>query len=269
MKIDFHTHIFPDKIANRTIELLAEKGGITPFSDGTLKGLLCAMEKADVNISVNLPVVTNPSQFDSVNKFASEINIRFKNEKQRIISFAGIHPQCDEIDKKMAFIAKSGFLGIKIHPDYQQTYINDLGYEKILRCAKEYDLIVITHSGVDVGFKDQPIRCTPDRVLDLLSRVKHDKLVLAHMGANYMFDEVYNKLCEEDVYFDTAYILQIISEEKFKKILNRHGEDKILFASDSPWGDMENSLHTLRSFKLSKETENKIIFENAAKLLGI
>ena len=40
MIIDFHTHIFPDKIAKKTIDFLAAKGNVTPYSDGSVNGLL-------------------------------------------------------------------------------------------------------------------------------------------------------------------------------------------------------------------------------------
>ena len=119
MIIDFHTHIFPDKIANKTISYLMEKGGIPSFSDGKASGLLEKMEIAGVDISVALPAMTNPTQFDSINRYAMEINEQYKNSKKRIISFGGIHPSCDDIESKMRFIKESGFLGIKIHPDYQ------------------------------------------------------------------------------------------------------------------------------------------------------
>ena len=52
MIIDFHTHIFPDKIAKKTIDLLAQKGGIPPFSDGSVSGLISEMEKGGIDISV-------------------------------------------------------------------------------------------------------------------------------------------------------------------------------------------------------------------------
>ena len=40
MIIDFHTHMFPDKIAARTIDFLSKTGGdMNPFTDGTWKGL--------------------------------------------------------------------------------------------------------------------------------------------------------------------------------------------------------------------------------------
>ena len=36
MIIDFHTHVFPDKIAEKTIAYLSKKGGIPAFSDGSV-----------------------------------------------------------------------------------------------------------------------------------------------------------------------------------------------------------------------------------------
>ena len=94
MIIDFHTHIFPDKIAQKTINMLSEKGGIPAFSDGSCAGLLDRMDEAGVTLSVTLPVMTSPTQFESINRFAAEINKRFENEEKRLISFAGIHPLC-------------------------------------------------------------------------------------------------------------------------------------------------------------------------------
>ena len=269
MIIDFHTHIFPEKIAARTIALLSEKGSMTPFSDGTVGGLITEMEKAGVDISVTLPVMTNPAQFDSVNRFAAEINESFRNKERKLISFGGIHPDCEDIDGKMSFIKKSGFLGVKIHPDYQDTYIDDEKYVKILECAKEYDLIVVTHSGVDAAYRDLPVKCTPERALRLIRRVRYPKLVLAHLGANEMPDAVLDTLAGEDVYFDTAVVLRYTNEETFKQIVKKHGADKILFATDSPWSAVKGDVDIIKSFSLDKNTENKIFFENAKKLLGI
>ena len=104
MIIDFHTHIFPDRIAQKTICYLSEKGGIPSFSDGSVNGLTERMAEAGTDLSVTLPVLTNPSQFDSVTRFAMEINREFENKSKRLISFAGIHPECENIDQKMKFI---------------------------------------------------------------------------------------------------------------------------------------------------------------------
>ena len=269
MIIDFHTHVFPDRIAERTVAMLHEKSGTVPHSDGTVDGLLKRMAEADVDICVTLPVMTSPTQFDSITGFAKELNDRFEGEECRIISFAGIHPDCEDVDGKMRYIKSLGFKGVKIHPDYQGTFINDEGYIKIFNCAKEYDLIVVTHSGVDAGFRDKPVRCTPERALDLIERVPHAKTVFAHLGASMMPDEVIEHLAGRDVYFDTAYSLKHTPKEKIKQIIEKHGADRILFASDSPWSSIASDVEIIRSLGLDKETEEKIFFKNALSLLGI
>ena len=83
MIIDFHTHIFPDKIATRTIEYLSERGGIPANTDGSEAGLIESMENAGIDISVSLPVVTSPKQFESINRFALEINQKYENQKRK------------------------------------------------------------------------------------------------------------------------------------------------------------------------------------------
>ena len=269
MIIDFHTHIFPDKIAEATIKHLAALGDIPPFSDGTVNGLLGKMEEAGVDISVVLPVMTNPKQFDSVNRFAVELNQTFADKQRRLISFAGIHPDCEDIEGKMAFLRRSGFLGVKVHPDYQLTFFDDEKYVRILHAAKENDLILVTHAGVDAGYRNCEVRCTPERVLKLLSKVKYNKLVLAHMGGHLMYDEVMEKLCGEDIYLDTSYVLRDIGEESFNKILSLHSEDKILFGTDTPWSPIKGDVELVKSYVKNPETQEKIFSGNAIKLLGL
>lgn len=72
MIIDFHTHIFPDTLAVKTIPMLAQRSHTQPHTDGTAAGLLGHMEESGVDVSVVLPVVTAPRQFDSINRFAAK-----------------------------------------------------------------------------------------------------------------------------------------------------------------------------------------------------
>ena len=60
-----------------------------------------------------------------------------------------------------------------------------------------------------------------------------------------MWEETYELLAGKDVYFDTAFSLNEIDENLFKKILNKHGEDRVLFATDCPWRDMKTDLSTI------------------------
>ena len=269
MIIDFHAHIFPDRIAEKTIGYLAEKSDITPYSDGTLSGLLERMEEGGVDLSVTLPVITAPKQFDSINGFAREVNEEYSSRRPGLISFGGIHPDCEDLEGKMKALSDMGFLGVKIHPDYQQTYINDEKYVKILELAREYGMIVVTHAGVDGGYRGEPVRCTPERVLDLIGRVPYSKFVLAHLGANEMAEEALSSLAGKDVYLDTAFVLKSTDGGTFRKFIDKHGEDKILFATDTPWSDIKSDVERIRSFGLTRTAEEKIFSENAKKLLRI
>ena len=74
MLIDFHTHVFPDKIAESTISFLAKNSGTRAYTDGTAEGLIKEMERAEADVCVTLPVLTKASQFDSISRFAIQIN---------------------------------------------------------------------------------------------------------------------------------------------------------------------------------------------------
>lgn len=267
MLIDFHTHIFPDKIARSTISLLEKNSESRANTDGTTEGLILEMEKSSTDLCVTLPVLTKPSQFDSVAKFAEIVNEKYKKEPKRLLSFAGIHPSCSEIKSKMRYLKDIGIKGVKIHPDYQETFIDDDGFYKILSAAKDYDMIVVTHAGVDNGYKNCPVRCTPQMIKKLYSKVPYEKFVLAHYGGHNMWQEVYDEICDLNCYFDTAFTFHEIKADLFKKILDKHGYDKVLFATDCPWRSIKEDKEIFLSYQLDKEVNDAILYKNALKLL--
>ena len=266
MIIDFHAHVFPDKIAAATIGALSSGANIPAHASGTLDGLCRSMDEAGVDISVNLPVLTKPTQFDSIFAFAKEMNEKCK----RVISFAGIHPSDENYHDHLYMVKEAGFLGVKIHPDYQGTFFDDQRYVNILSLAKKLDLITLTHAGFDGAFVGQEIKCTPTRTLRLLDKIGgYGKLVLAHLGGNELYGDVLEELCGENVYFDTAYVLPFLTQAQVEKVILKHGEGKILFATDSPWQGQREMVDIVKSFGLPKETENKIFCENAKNLLKL
>ena len=269
MIIDFHTHIFPDKIAKRTIDALAANSSATPYTDGTANGLIEHMKNAGADVSVNLPVLTKPDQFDSVLEFAKLINSEYSCKNPRIVSFAGIHPKCDDIKGKMKRVKDAGIKGVKIHPDYQGTFIDDDGYLEIIKAAKDNDLIVITHAGVDDGFLNEPVKCPPELCAKVLEKADYEKIVLGHYGGHKQWQKVLELLVDFNVYFDTAFTFYKIDKELFKKILFAHGADKILFATDCPWSDIKRDKETFLSYGLPQEINEKVFYKNALKLLQL
>ena len=264
MVIDFHTHIFPDRIASKSIENLEKASGITAATDGTLSGLLNSMEKSTVSVSVILPVVTKPSQFDSVNQFAAEVNRTYSG---KLLSFGGIHPDCEDYKNKLDTIKDLGLPGIKLHPDYQRVMIDDVRYMNIMEYADSLGLIIMVHAGIDIGLPN-PVHCPPDRARKVLDTIKPSKMVLAHYGGWKQWEEVYELLAGENVYLDTSFTFDYIEREMFLKILEKHGHEKILFATDSPWSDAKKAVETVRSLPVLANVKEDILYNNAKRLLN-
>lgn len=269
MIIDFHIHIFPEKIAAATAAALSKNGSVPAHLIPTLTNTLDSMASAGVDLAINLPVLTRPGQLDSITRFARELNEK-SYTGPRILSFAGVHPDTEDVEGVIDRLADEGFLGIKVHPDYQDTYFDDVRYIRLINAAKRRGLIVVTHAGLDCGYMGQPIRCTPASVLRLLDKVGgYDRLVLAHLGGNSMFTAACELLAGEDVYLDTAYVLRDVKPSLLDRFISRHGEDRILFATDSPWRNIGAEVEYLRSLGLGREVEEKLFSLNAKKLLGI
>lgn len=265
MIIDFHTHIFPDKIAEKTITKLASLGGLKAYTDGTLNGLKKSMKENNITMAVILPVVTKPSQFESINTFAAQIT-----GKDGIISFGGIHPDNDDYMEKLEEIKKMGLLGIKLHPDYQETYIDDPRMVRIIQYATKLGLIVSIHAGIDVGLPN-PVHCTPKRAAIMLDQIDRTdaKIILAHTGGYGMWDEVEEYLTGRNIWFDIAVCLGNIKDEQFLRIVKNHGADRILFATDSPWSGHKETYEYLMGLDLTEEEKERILYKNATELLGL
>lgn len=259
--IDFHTHVFPDKIAEKTITKLAVVCNETPYTNGMESGLRASTAEAGISTSIVLPVVTAPSQFESIHRFA----LRFLEGE--LLSFGGIHPEDEHYKERLRWIKSEGFKGIKLHPDYQGVYFNDIRYKRIVSCATELDLIVSVHAGLD-PLCPNDIHCTPQMSLEVIKEVAPTKLVLAHMGANALYDEVEHYLIGQDVYLDTSYVLDKMEKEQFYRMIKNHGEDKVLFATDSPWGGQKEFVDYFMNLELPQITQEQILYKNAERLIN-
>ena len=73
MKIDFHTHVYPDRVALKTVSSVRERAGIDAYTDGTLEGLKRSMASAGIDLSVVAAVATKPEQVESIQRWLTAI----------------------------------------------------------------------------------------------------------------------------------------------------------------------------------------------------
>lgn len=271
MLIDFHTHIFPDAVAEKALDSLKagvrNKQGLEyqSYADGTCGGLLKSMAENGVDISVAMPVVTSPRQTDSINAFAAKLNAEHGD---RIISFAGVFPFQDDWKAKLEEIKAAGFRGIKLHPEFQKNFIDDERSVAILQKAVALDLLVMIHAGEDPGVIT-PVYCSPERLARALEQVDGGKIIAAHMGGWQCWDYVEKYLIGKDLLLDVSMSMGFLPAEQCERMIKAHGADKILFGSDSPWQKPREVLEYLQAMDLSKDDLAKITHKNALRLLGM
>ncbi len=279
MVIDFHTHTFPDKIAAATVAHMSEKSRLTAYTDGSDAGLLASMRAAGVDLGVVLPVVTNPEKAGHINAFSAGCN-----GKTSAIHLGGMHPDTPDLAKEMKTAAALGLKGIKIHPVYQRTDIDDIRFLRLMEAAGENGLFVITHAGLDVGFPGQK-QSSVEKIGNALRQVGPVPLVLAHMGGWRQWEAAEALAAFPNTYIDTAFSLgcirptepgfyqeeelPLLDDERALRLIRAFGARRVLFGSDSPWADQADTLASFLRLPLTEEERELILYRNAAMLLKL
>ena len=161
--IDFHTHIFPDALANRAMDSLKKnaKGEYMPVHDFTCKGLISAMNNFGIDISVVMPVATKHTHSDKNMDWGLEI------ASDRVIPFAGLFPD-DNWKANVDRAVSLGYKGIKLHPEYQNFILDDPVMLKRYDYALNKGLIILFHVGYDPIGSD-PLKSNPKMFKHLLN----------------------------------------------------------------------------------------------------
>lgn len=279
--VDFHTHTFDKSIAERAITKLGHAANIINYLDGTDDSLIKDSQIDKIDLSVVLPIATKINQGEHIN--AKNVLKNENIEETRLLYFAAIHPEDENISSKLRAIKAAGFKGIKLHPAYQNNYIDDLPFLHLISTAQEQDLITVIHAGEDIGMPGNDMSCVK-HILNMLDSLHPKKLVLAHMGGWNEWDEVEHYLAGADVYLDTSFCLNKpetliknepvigsmpIKIEQFQRIINKHGINRILFGTDSPWTDRGNQIKSLEEAGLDNHSLELIFSQNAKQLLQI
>jgi len=282
MIIDFHTHTFPASISARVIEGLSNTGHVCYFTDATSESLSGSMKEAGIDLSVNLPVMTRADQVSSIH------NGLFRRLEELgengILTFGGLHPEFENYREEIRRLKAYGIKGVKLHSPFQGVSIHDPKNKRIISALSEEGMITIIHAGWDVSFLDFDY-ASVRAILEVIEDVRPEKLVLGHMGGWQEWDDVEKYLAGAPVWFDTAYSFgpvirkkgqeelmpytQNLTQDGFVRLARKHGTEKILFGSDSPWAKQEDYLQFLLSCDFTEEEKKQIAGENAAALLAL
>lgn len=263
--IDFHTHIFPDKIAKPAMDALAaESGDYRPRTDGTLRGLLDSMKGAGISASLVANIATKPSQMMPILNFCREIR------SEAIHPLISFHPSNDTYDVEDMFgeAQREGLRGVKLHPMYQGFFIDDKYMYGFYELMASFGFYVMFHTGFDMAFPGNT-QADVERVKRVAEWFKDLTIVCTHVGGWKQWDRISCLSRCKNVYTETSMTLTEIGDDEFVKALSHFDEDRILFGSDSPWTDQKEMLERTLRLKIPDLLKEKMMYQNAEKLLGI
>lgn len=258
--IDIHTHVWPDAIAPNAIDSLQSLGTLTAYYDGTVAGLLGAMDSSVVAVSVVQPVATKPGQVRGINDWVATI------ASDRVMPFGAMHPDLEDPAAEIARMASLGLRGLKLHPEHQAFAPDEPRLAALYEAAMAHDMTVFFHAGADE--LHDTLRGTPQSFSAVLDGFPGMRVVLAHLGGFRVWNDVSEVLVGKNVYLDTAYTLGHLPDAEFVEIVRAHGAHRVLFGSDGPWTDAAAEIAWIRRLPLAKGVADAILGENAARLLA-
>ena len=180
------------------------------------------------------------------------------------IAFGSIYPGMDGYDEVLDELQSLGLRGLKIHPDFQKLPIDDPSCIETYRSIARRGLPVLMHMG-----DNRYDFSSPERLTNLIRQVPDLVVIAAHFGGYTRWEESYEYLCGEDVYFDTSSSLDKLSTDMAMKMIRKHGIEKMLYASDYPIVTHKECLEMFYRLPLTDDEFELVLWKNAVKLLNI
>lgn len=258
--IDFHTHIYPEKIAARAVTSVGEFYNIDMTESGTAESLLEKGSACGVNGYVVHSVAVTASRVQSINDY-----IKLECDKHKeFYGFGTMHANFEDKIGEVERMVSMGLRGVKIHPDTQMFDMDDERMFELYDYLQQNKLPLLIHCG-DYRYDYSH----PKRLKRLMKEFPSLVAVGAHFGGWSVYDLAYEYLKDTNCYLDTSSSFMMLGTRRAKELIRLYGAERMLFGTDFPMWDTKSELENFFSMKLDDEENELILHKNAEKILGI
>lgn len=283
MLIDFHIHVsrpehehpwvlaFIQEQYEGDLRALAEQvltpATLRPFLQA--HGIDWAVALAEVN-----PLTTGVAPNEWVADLCAQANAQPDppaGPRGRLIPFASINPYIvSDLGAELErLVTEFGFCGFKVYPVYQHHYVNDARMYPLYAKAQALSVPMLVHTGSSV-FKGARIKYGDPLHLDDVAIDFPDLTILmAHSGRPFWYEQAFWMARQhKNVYME-------ISGLPGKKLLEYFPDlerlaDKVVYGSDWPGNPyLRRNVDAILALPLKDETRDKILWKNAARILGV
>jgi uncharacterized protein len=257
--IDFHAHIFPEKVAYKAVHAIGAFYDAPMTHSGSSDDLLKSGASIGVRRYVVHSTATRPDQVKSINDFiAGECS-----KHQEFIGFGTLHRDLPDATDELERMLTLGLRGIKLHPDFQHFAVDDAGLDPIYGLAQKKRVPVLVHAG-DARYDYSG----PKRIANVLDRFPKLTLIAAHFGGYTEWGDALNYLAGREVYFDTSSTLWKLPIESAMEIVKKHGARRFLFGTDYPMWDHAEELERFMRLGFTDAERELVLYGNAEELLA-
>ncbi|MDP4120902.1 MAG: amidohydrolase family protein [Bacillota bacterium] len=259
--IDFHAHIYPDKIAERAVAGVGDFYNLEMKCNGTLSQLMDSGEKYGVSRYVVHSVATSPEQVPAINRFiASQVEAH----SDKLVGFGTLHQDLQNPEEEIDLAIFMGLKGIKLHPDTQKFNMDDPKMMDVYEIIQSKNLPILFHCG-DYRYDYSH----PRRLAKILDTFPNLTVIAAHFGGWSVFDLAIEHLKDRRCYLDTSSSFAMLGKTRSKEIIRIYGAERILFGTDFPMSNYDYEINHIRDFGLTEKEYEMIMHENAEKILGL
>ncbi len=231
---------------------------------GTRENLLRDMEKAGVSLSVCMPVPPCVTGEDL---------LRVSERDPAIIAFTGVDFTKDlDPAASLASDVSRGARGLKLHPILQGVSLDSVRTFEAVEAFAPHGLPVLFHCGMSTYYhradsdREVPGYGAVHHAVRLVGEFPEVNFIAGHAGLDEV-REVIDELSEfSNVWVDTSFQ----SPRVIRELIRVFGPERVLFASDWPWGSMVAAKRAVRAAcRGDRGLEQRICCVNAASLLNI
>lgn len=183
-----------------------------------------------------------------------------------------------ELEKYSQLLKSRKIKGLKFFPGHDPYYPSDKRCWPYYKLCEELNFPIIFHTGENSGNSECAKWNDPKYIIKVAKKYPHLKVIITH----YFWPKL--DYCYEitkdvpNIYFELAALAdkEVIEKsggiDKMKEILTKTIHDRpnqIIFGTDWPMCSIKSHINLIRSLKLNKIIEDKILFYNAKVIYKI
>jgi predicted TIM-barrel fold metal-dependent hydrolase len=278
--IDFHTHPvlireFVDKYPN--YERMARRVFDIGNNFQPLETFFLQMDAAGIERAVLLPIDCRRARKDAVS--SNEQVAELCRLSKRFVGFASVDPLKKGAPRELeSAVKKLGLKGLKLDPALQDFRVNHRKVYPIYEAAAGLGIPLLIHTGMSWAPGTPLERGYPLHLEEPIHQFPKLNFVLAHFGWPWVWEATAMALKYPNVYLDTSCLYYDSPKEFFQfvfskqiptTVIERSLRNKIVFGSNYPRVEIKNMVHALKTLALTEGCLNRILRENAERLLGL